>query len=62
MPVIRLDSSALNKEQKQQLVSELTAVASRITQIPEDAFVVYLGEYDRDNIGVAGKLLSEHSK
>ena len=60
MPVITLDSSALTKEQKNQLVSELTTVASKITNIPEGAFVVYLREYDRDNIGVGGKLLSEN--
>lgn len=62
MPVITLDSSPLNKEQKQQLVSELTAVASKITKIPEGAFVVYLREHDLDNIGSGGKLLSESGK
>ena len=59
MPVITLDSSSLSKEQKEKLVSELTSVASKITNIPESAFVVYLKEYNRDNIGVGGKLLSE---
>ena len=59
MPVITLDSSSLTKEQKQKLVSELTKVASEITRIPESAFVVYLSEYNRENIGVGGKLLSE---
>lgn len=59
MPVITLDCSSLTKEQKQKLVSELTAVASKITNIPEQAYVVYLNEHERDNIGVGGKLLSE---
>lgn len=59
MPVITLDCSSLTKEQKQKLVSELTAVASKITNIPEQAYVVYLKEHERDNIGVGGKLLSE---
>ena len=62
MPVITLDSSQLTKEQKQRLVSELTRVASEITRIPESAFVVYLKEHNRDNIGVGGKLLSEVDK
>ena len=59
MPVITFDSSPLNKEQKRQLISELTETASRITNIPKEAFVVYLREYDRDNIGTGGTLLSE---
>ncbi|MDL2264175.1 tautomerase family protein [Synergistaceae bacterium OttesenSCG-928-I11] len=59
MPVITFDSSPLNKEQKRQLISELTETASRITNIPKQAFVVYLREYDRDNIGTGGVLLSE---
>jgi len=59
MPVITLDSSSLTKEQKQRLVSELTRVAAEITRIPESAFVVYLSEHNRENIGVGGKLLSE---
>ena len=59
MPVITLDSSSLSKEQKRQLISELTETASRITNIPKQAFVVYLREHDRDNIGTGGTQLSE---
>lgn len=59
MPVITLDSSPLNREQKRQLISELTETASRITNIPREAFVVYLREHDMDNIGTGGALLSE---
>ena len=59
MPVITLDSSTLSKEQKQRLISELTSVAARITNIPESAFVVFLNEHNRDNIGSSGKQLSE---
>lgn len=44
------------------MVRELTAVASKITKIPEGAFVVYLREHDRDNIGSGGALLSENNK
>ncbi len=59
MPVITLDSSPLNREQKRQLISELTETASRITNIPKGAFVVYLREHDRDNIGAGGMPLPE---
>ena len=62
MPVITLDASTLTKEQKQQLISELTSTAARITKIPESAFVVYLNEHDRENIGTGGKPLSEVDK
>lgn len=59
MPVIYLESAALTKEQKTQLVEEFTESASRITGIPKQAFYVYLTEYSKDNIAVGGKLLSE---
>lgn len=58
MPVITFDSSALTKEQKRQIVSELTETASKITNIPSQAFVVYLREHSKDNIGSGGSLLS----
>lgn len=61
MPVITMESTPLSKEQKQQLVKELTAVASKITNIPEQVFVVYLNEHERDNIGSGGILLSERA-
>jgi len=56
-----MESTPLSKEQKQQLVKELTAVASKITNIPEQVFVVYLNEHERDNIGSGGILLSERA-
>lgn len=59
MPVITLDSSSLTKEQKRQLVDELTTVASKITNIPPQAFVIYLREHSKDNIASGGVLLSE---
>lgn len=62
MPVITLDSSPLNQEQKRQLIGELTAVASKITHIPPQAFVVYLREHAKDNIGSGGVPLSEHKQ
>jgi len=62
MPVITLDAITFTKEQKQQLISELTSTAARITKIPESAFVVYLNEHDRENIGVGGNPLSEVGK
>lgn len=61
MPVITMESSKLNKEQKEQLVKEFTEVASRITNIPPATFVIYLKENELENIGSGGKLLSNMS-
>ena len=55
MPVITLEGSKLNKEQKSQLVKELTASAAKIMNVPEQAFIVLL----KENIGVGGQLISE---
>lgn len=59
MPVITLEAGKLNKEQKIQLVKEFTATASKVMNVPEQAFVVILKENEQDNIGVGGQLLSE---
>lgn len=59
MPVITVEAGKLNKEQKGQLVKDLTSKASEIMNIPEQAFIVFLKENDMENIGAAGKLLSD---
>ena len=59
MPVITLEAGKLNKEQKSELVKELTGTASKIMNVPEQAFIVLLKENDQDNIGFGGQLLSE---
>lgn len=59
MPVITLETGTLNKEQKSQLVKEFTNTASKIMNVPEQAFIVLLRENNADNIGVGGMLFSE---
>ncbi|AGK95768.1 4-oxalocrotonate tautomerase DmpI [Clostridium pasteurianum] len=59
MPVITLEGAKLSKEQKSQLVKQLTASAAKIMNAPEQAFVVLLKENEKDNIGVGGQLLSK---
>ena len=59
MPVITLEAGKLNKEQKSQLVKEFTEKASKVMNVPEQAFIVLLKENEIDNIGVGGQLLSE---
>jgi len=59
MPVITLEAAKLNKEQKAQLVKEFTETASKVMNVPEQAFIVLVKENEIDNIGVGGQLLSE---
>lgn len=59
MPVITIEAGTLNKEQKSQLVKEFTNTASKIMNVPEQAFIVLLKENNADNIGVGGMLFSE---
>ncbi len=62
MPSITISISRLSKEIKAELVKSLTGSASEITGLPERAFTVYINEFDRDNIGVGGELLSERDQ
>jgi len=59
MPVITLEAGKLNKEQKSQLVKEFTSTASKVMNVPEQAFIVLLKENEQDNIGFGGQLISE---
>lgn len=59
MPVITLEAGKLNKEQKSQLVKDLTSKAAEIMNVPEQAIIVLLKENEMDNIGFGGELLSE---
>ncbi|MBE5102326.1 4-oxalocrotonate tautomerase DmpI [Priestia aryabhattai] len=59
MPVITIEAATLTKEQKRKLVKELTTSAANIMNVPEQAFYVFLKENEKENIGVAGQLLSD---
>lgn len=59
MPVISIEASAMNKDQKEALIQSFTKTASEILNLPEQAFVVLINEYNRDNIGTGGKMLSK---
>lgn len=59
MPVITLEAGKLNADQKRQLVKEFTETASKVMEVPEQAFIVLLKENEMENIGVGGALLSE---
>ncbi|PUU89216.1 MULTISPECIES: 4-oxalocrotonate tautomerase DmpI [Halanaerobium] len=59
MPHIVFDGPELSKEKKKELIKNFTDTASKVTNIPKEAFVVMIKENDLENIGVGGELLSE---
>jgi 4-oxalocrotonate tautomerase len=59
MPVITIEGSKLSKEQKSRLVKELTTSAAKIMNAPEQSFIVFVKENDKENIGIAGQLLAD---
>lgn len=59
MPHIVFDGPELSREQKKDLIKNFTATASKVTNIPREAFVVMIKENDLENIGVGGEVLSE---
>ncbi|ADC65163.1 4-oxalocrotonate tautomerase family enzyme [Ferroglobus placidus DSM 10642] len=62
MPVIIFEGPKLSREQKSELVEKFTEIASNVTGIGREAFVVLIKENEPDNVGVGGKLLSELKK
>ena len=59
MPVITFEADKLTYEQKQEIVKEFSETAARITNIPEEAYYVFIKENEPTNVGVGGKLLSD---
>lgn len=62
MPSITLEMAHLTKDQKREIVSGVTEVASRVSGIPAEMFYVFIKENEPDNIGVGGVLLSDKNK
>lgn len=59
MPIISIDAVHPTKEQKERLIAELTAAASKILNVDEKFFYVLVKENDLDNWGVGGKTLEK---
>ena len=62
MPAITVEAAKLTKEQKTQLIAELTDSTSKILGLPKDIIFVFLKENAPDNIGTGGLPLSAHKK
>jgi 4-oxalocrotonate tautomerase len=59
MPVIQYQGSQLSKEQKKQLIREMTKLAAEITNTPQQFFSVLIQEFEESSIGSGGKTVSE---
>ena len=59
MPIITLEAGKMKQEQKEDLISGFTKVASDVLGIAEEHFIVLLKENGMDNIGSGGKTLSK---
>ncbi len=55
MPIIQVQSGALNNRQKEELIQRLTKEAAKIMEIPEEFFTVTLQELPDANFGIGGK-------
>lgn len=62
MPVIIFEGPKMTKEQKQELVKEISAIGSRITNLPQSAFITLIKESDPENVGVGYELLVDRKK
>ncbi|HWR40051.1 MAG TPA: 4-oxalocrotonate tautomerase DmpI [Patescibacteria group bacterium] len=58
MPVITIETGNVSREKKQALIERLTKASSEILGIPEQSFVVLINEYEDDNIGTGGEVLT----
>ncbi|NMM65991.1 4-oxalocrotonate tautomerase family protein [Clostridium sp. P21] len=59
MPVISLEIGKLTKEQKKEIIKNITETTAEITKIPKESFTVVIHELDDENIGIGGKDIGE---
>ncbi|MCP3921660.1 MAG: 4-oxalocrotonate tautomerase [Desulfobacterales bacterium] len=59
MPVISVTMAEATKEQKKDLITELTATAVKITGISPQSFIVTLNELPKDSLGLGGQTVEE---
>ena len=62
MPVITFEGPELPIEKKERLAREITQIATDITSIPKDAFIVFIKENPYENMAKGGELLSKQFK
>lgn len=59
MPVITVSMPNASKEQKKELIAQLTSTAVNVMGIPAQSFTVILNERPLDSMGVGGIIVEE---
>jgi 4-oxalocrotonate tautomerase len=59
MPVIIVNSNKIDIDKKREYVKKLTELTSVTYNLPESAITVLIKEFEPENVGVGGNLLSE---
>lgn len=60
MPVVTIaGNEGLTTEKRREMVKEVSEVVSKAYDLPIEAITVLVQAYPRENIGVAGELLSD---
>jgi len=59
MPLIQITMGKASQETKRALIEKLTAAAIEITKIPASEFTTTILELEYDNIGRAGKTVTD---
>ncbi|MGZ7116669.1 MAG: 4-oxalocrotonate tautomerase DmpI [Methanobacterium sp.] len=59
MPVITIEGPKLSKEQKAELVKEISETASRVMNIPVEAMITIIREVESENVGTGNILLCD---
>jgi len=62
MPVITIDGPVLSVDKKEKLAREFTKLASQVTNIPEESFIVLIKEHPYESMASGGVLISEKLK
>lgn len=59
MPIITFEAGEITKEQKKELITKFTDIASEVTKIPKQSFIVMIREMPLENIAVGGVSVEE---
>ncbi|MGI5892003.1 MAG: 4-oxalocrotonate tautomerase DmpI [Bacillota bacterium] len=62
MPSINIAIGKLSADKKKEIIEKVSQLMSETTNIPLQAFTVFINEYERESIGVGGVPLSELQK
>ena len=62
MPVITIDGPIFSTEKKEELAKEITKLISDLTNIPQEAYVIFFKENTYENMAQGGILISQKLK